>query len=161
MKNKKITILDVETTITPAEGWEQGQSLLKDSSPSPYLPTNKLVSVHYSTEEGLDSLIFAANFNAQKDKVKLQAILDNVELLVGFNLKFDLSWLFECGFTYTGEIWDCQLVEYILARQALIQPSLDDVATSYGLGLKKDVVKEEYWKKGINTDEIPLDILTE
>ena len=155
-RGKRITVLDIETTITPPKGWEKGQSLLKGGNPSPYLPTNKLVSVHYG--EG-HMLAFANDFNALKHKKVLQDVLDTTDLLVGFNIKFDLSWLLECGFTYTGEIWDCQLAEYILSRQTMIQPSLDEVATHYGLSLKLDVVKEQYWKKGINTDAIPLDIL--
>ena len=36
--------------------------------------------------------------------------------MVGHNLKFDLSWLLECGFKYEGKIWDTMVAESVLFR---------------------------------------------
>jgi DNA polymerase I-like protein with 3'-5' exonuclease and polymerase domains len=89
----------------------------------------------------------------------IQSLLDRTTLLIGFNLKFDLHWLRRDGFTYTGRVWDCQLVEFILNAQSIPYPSLDDCAEKYGLPKKVDIVKTEYWDKGINTDQIPKSVL--
>jgi DNA polymerase I-like protein with 3'-5' exonuclease and polymerase domains len=40
-------------------------------------------------------------------------------------------------------------------------PSLEDSCVQYDLGHKLDVIEKEYWSKGINTHEIPKDILSE
>lgn len=83
--------------------------------------------------------------------------------LVGFNIKFDLHWLRSLGIKSfsSKRIWDCQLGEYILSRQQWVYPSLSESCSRRGGDAKIDVVKEEYWEKGINTDKIPREILTE
>jgi len=58
------------------------------------------------------------------------------------------------------QIWDVQLAEFILSGQTIRYPSLEGVAQSYGLGSKDDVIAREYWDKGIDTDNIPPDILS-
>lgn len=149
-------VLDTEVTITPPEGWVEGQSLLKGGNPSPYLPTNELVSVQYK-ELIPTAKSYCLFLNEQPT---LQEVLDKTTLMIGFNLKFDLSWLRSCGFKYDGELWDCQLVEYLLGGGRLIMPSLNEVAASYGLPQKKDEVKA-LWEAGINTDKIDREILRE
>ena len=148
-------VMDTETTISPPKDWVEGQSLLKGGSPSPYLPDNKLVSVQY--KEVGHSRSYCKFMQVH---IGLQEVLDSTTLLIGFNLKFDLSWIRECGFKYEGELWDCQLVEYLLGGGRVIMPSLNEVAASYGLPQKKDKVKA-LWEAGINTDEIDRDILSE
>ena len=59
------------------------------------------------------------------------------------------------------KVWDCQLVHFILTKQQHPYPSLNSVASYYQLGSKLDVVKEEYWDKGIDTPDVPKDILEE
>ncbi len=90
----------------------------------------------------------------------LQEEINKADIIVGFNFKFDYNWLANNGINLDGKrIWDCQTAHYILAHQTDIFPSLDGVLTHWGLPLKLDVVKTEYWEKGITTSEIPWDIL--
>lgn len=92
------------------------------------------------------------------DKTKIEP----GSLLIGFNLKFDLHWLKRCGISYDGcKVWCCQLAEFILERQTNPYPSLANTAIKYGLPAKLDVVKTEYWEKGIDTPDVPREILTE
>jgi len=87
--------------------------------------------------------------------------VDN-EFLVGHNIKFDLHWIRRCGASMENiQVWDTQLAEFILTGQEKRFPSLDGCLEKYGFPLKLDVVKTEYWGKGIDTDAIPTDILTE
>lgn len=87
--------------------------------------------------------------------------LDNFDLCVFFNAKFDLSWYRRLGFKLPEKVWCCQLAEYYLNNYKTPYPSLDDCAIKYNLGKKIDVIKLEYWDKGVDTDAIPRSILSE
>lgn len=81
-------------------------------------------------------------------------------LVVAFNAKFELGWSRRLGLDMPKQVWCCQLAEYMLDRQHPY-PSLEETAKKYGLPSKLDVVKTEYWDKGIDTTEIPSEILSE
>lgn len=87
--------------------------------------------------------------------------LESVKLVVGFNLKFDLHWIRNYSDLRVSNVWDCQLAAYMLSGQTKIYPSLNECCADAGLGSKLDVVKTEYWDKGIDTPNIPLDVLAE
>lgn len=91
-----------------------------------------------------------------------QEAINEADTLVLFNAKFDLAWLRRYGIhCSTKRIHDCQLVHFILTNQKHQYPSLNEVAEYYGLGQKIDVIKEEYWSKGVDTPDIPADLLEE
>lgn len=71
-----------------------------------------------------------------------------------------MHWLRKLGFSVEGKrIFDCQVAEYLLSRQTIKYPSLEDTAQKYlGRG-KIDIIDKEYWSKGINTHEIPREVL--
>lgn len=136
----KVLSIDVETTIS--------------NKGNPFDNSNSLVSVAW-TDGSVSGCC-----RGTRDAI-LQDLIDAADLLVGFNIKFDMHWLRHCGYNLTGKrIWDCQIAEYILTRQKTKYPSLDGCLEKYGLEAKLDVVKEEYWKKGIDTTEIPWDVLS-
>lgn len=85
------------------------------------------------------------------------------DIIIGFNIKFDFNWLriYEIKEYKTKRIWDCQLFEFIVSRQNWKYPSLNDCLEFRGLPPKLDVVKTEYWDKGIDTDKVPKSILEE
>jgi len=90
----------------------------------------------------------------------VQSLLVECDLIVGFNFKFDYHWLHNNGVDLSGKrIWDCQAAHYILSNQTHIFPSLNDVLSYYGLPLKLDVIKTEYWDRGITTSDVPWDVL--
>lgn len=109
-----------------------------------------------------DFTIEYANEPYGKKLGEIQKAIDGADLLVLFNAKFDLHWLRRYGITFSHRrIWDCQLVHFILNHQRVPYPALNDVAASHDLGQKIDVIKNEFWDKGIDTPDIPLDILLE
>jgi DNA polymerase I-like protein with 3'-5' exonuclease and polymerase domains len=141
-------ILDVETTIS--------------NKGNPFDETNKLCYVGLlDTSHNL----FSIEYNDQPYKKHLEEIqsrINDAEVLVGFNLKFDLHWLRKYGINFMGKrLWDCQLVHFILTGQQYPYPSLNSVAAYYNLGSKLDVVATEYWSNKIDTPNIPADILEE
>ncbi len=88
--------------------------------------------------------------------------LKDYNLLIGFNLAYDLAWLWKKGIDTTHlRFYCCQVAEYLLTNQTQTYPSLDSTALKYLNRQKLDVVKTEYWDKGINTDQIPKPILAE
>jgi len=82
------------------------------------------------------------------------------DLVIAFNAKFDLLWNKKLGFESPKAVWCVQLAEYMLDRQKPY-PSLEETAKKYGLSSKLDIVKTEYWDKGIDTDAVSKDILAE
>lgn len=92
----------------------------------------------------------------------IQPYIDQAPVLVGFNIKFDLHWLRRIGIDISKvTVWDCQIAEFLLNYQKTPYPSLDEAAEKYGFEKKLDVVKLDYWEKGIDTDKIPREILSE
>ena len=70
-----------------------------------------------------------------------------------------MGWDRRLGVTLPKQVWCCQLAEYMLDRQKPY-PSLEETAKKYNLASKLDVVKNDYWTKGIDTDAIPQSILS-
>jgi DNA polymerase I-like protein with 3'-5' exonuclease and polymerase domains len=87
--------------------------------------------------------------------------LQTCDLVIGFNFKFDLHWLLKDGVYQLRDkqIWDVQIAEFILSNQTHRFPSLDETCAKYGLPAKLDVVKTQYWDKGIDTADIPWEVL--
>ncbi len=141
-------ILDVETTIS--------------NKGNPFDETNKLcyVGLLGSTPRTISIEYGDEPYRHKLDEIQKE--IDESEILVGFNIKFDLHWLRKYGINFVGKrIWDCQLVHFVLTGQQYPYPSLNSVSAYYDLGSKLDVVATEYWGNKIDTPNIPQDILEE
>lgn len=93
---------------------------------------------------------------------RIQSEIDAVDGIVGFNLKYDLHWLCRLGIDFSKKrLYCCQSSEFILRNQRIKYPSLQGTCETYGLSGKLDVVATDYWDKGFDTDQVPLDILSE
>lgn len=143
----KIVILDVETTIS--------------NNGNPFDKNNKLVMVGIK-DVGGNSLIWTPTEEYQEIETYIKADLESADIIVGFNIKFDIHWIRNVFKDIKlNRIWDCQLAEFLFSNQSHKYPSLDDSLTKYGFPLKLDIVKNEYWEKGIDTTEVPANILKE
>lgn len=119
------------------------------------------VGILTHTGEYKDFPIEYKDFPYGNSLTQIQEILYAHDCIIGFNLKFDLHWLVRYGLDISRlRVFDTQLAEFIIRNQSCPYPSLDNTAISYGLEGKLDVVKTEYWDKGIDTTDIPEDILT-
>jgi len=76
--------------------------------------------------------------------------------LIMHNAQHDLMWLWESGFKYDGDIYDTMLAEYLLLRGQKDAISLEACAERRNLNYQKQDTLKEYYKKGYNTNEIPL-----
>ena len=136
-----ITCLDIETTYQ------------KDDAFS-YNGKNQLVSVGFKTHTGKEDYLWFYHKEREPTnnaKQILQDLLYNTKILIGHNIKFDLGWLYCCGFTYNNAVYDTMVVEYLLSR-----------------GVKRRKVKqkkkhliESHMKSGVNMDDIPHKLVEE
>lgn len=92
-------------------------------------------------------------------------VLEGTKLLAGFNIKFDIlhaifnkpinldAWMEFVA--EGGNVWDCQLAEYLLEGMdpAHHMLSLDEVSPRYGGETKIDEIKA-LWEAGISTEDI-------
>ena len=137
--------LDVENTVTHRDG-----KLHLD----PFEKDNKLVMVGCLTDTGKEYL-YRDNYDG------LQDLLNDATILIGHNIVHDLMWIWECGFDYTGSVFDTMLGEYVLQRGQKQPLSLEACAERYNLNTKKQDTLKEYFKKGTGVDEIPHEELSE
>eukprot|EP00759_Apiculatamorpha_spiralis_P001894 PhF_6_TR10619/c0_g1_i1/m.17170/K02335/DPO1, polA; DNA polymerase I len=94
--------------------------------------------------------------------------LDEYDVIVGHNLKFDLLYLWNDPelkkfFARGGLVWDTMYAEYLLTGQRVrigTGAGLNDLAVKYGGTKKLDKVKA-LWSQGIDTKDIDYSILRE
>jgi DNA polymerase I-like protein with 3'-5' exonuclease and polymerase domains len=132
----------------------------------PYF-NNRLVSVGYKwlgqDKVGYD-FVYHSDERASVGEdwfANMQATLDKTDVLVGQNLKFDLTWLRACGFKYDGHVYDTMVAEYILAKARRWSLSLDSLAKRYGVTQKEKDLVAPYLKDGKTFYDIPYDIVKE
>ena len=146
-------VLDVENTITKRE---------KKNILDPFEPGLELVQVGMQNVDNPDeTYLFTLNHKEDQDvggsrAKNIQLILDNTTLLIMHNAQHDLMWLWESGFKYDGDIYDTMLAEYLLQRGQKEPISLEACAERRELNYQKQDTLKEYYKKGYNTNEIPL-----
>ena len=144
-----ITTVDVETS------WQKTETGGYD--PSPFHEDNILVSV------GINEQYYFTNHSERIDKgcyENIQQTLDRTTLLVGHNIKFDLMWLLEAGFKYTGRVYDTMLGEYILNRGVRKSLTLEMSCRRRKIGSKDDRIKE-FMDRGVSFENIPADVVEE
>lgn len=135
-----ILVLDTENTI--------------HNKGSPFDQRNFNVCIAYKTPEESGVLF------SQYEKIK--ELIEKASLIVFFNAKYDIHWLRKLNLDVRHKrIWCCQVFEFIHNRMREAYPSLDQTTEKYGLGKKIDIIEQEYWSKGINTDQIPKNILSD
>jgi DNA polymerase I-like protein with 3'-5' exonuclease and polymerase domains/predicted RNA-binding Zn-ribbon protein involved in translation (DUF1610 family) len=150
-------VLDVENTTQTRNG-----KLHLD----PYEEGNFLVQVGMQNADDKDETFIVnidhveAKDTSGAGRKLTQDILDMTTLLIMHNGQHDLMWLWECGFKYEGDVYDTMLAEYVLLRGQKDILSLDGCAQRRKLSSQKGDTLERYYKKGYNTNEIPLDELT-
>ena len=129
---------------------------------SPFDPRNYIVAAGWKVEGDTQCQHWYAR---GPDDSQVLDIPDNVTTLVGFNIKFDLLHIwkqepFQRFLKRGGKIWCSQYAEYLLNAQLekFQMCSLNDVAPMYGGTTKIDAVRE-MWDAGVQTSDIPQDLL--
>lgn len=149
----KILIADLETTVS-----QTGDK--KDNSP--FHPQNKLVSAHWAWLDGNEpqSSVFYHNEKDTPDSPEeFRSALEQADLLVCHNAKFDVQWLKETGFPIPKDIYCTMIGEYIFSRAQGLPLSLKETAIRRHVTRKRSDVTDEYFKAGVGFEAMPLDVM--
>lgn len=138
----------------------------KDPKHLPYIPDSQAVCAAVVTDTGhSDTFVFyhKDSYKSFREELyRFEEVLKKADRIIAHNLKFDYMWLHHLGIDIDNKLLFCtQTAEYVIRHhQRLDGLSLNALAEQYGLGQKDDRVAE-FWNKGIDTPDIPLDILLE
>lgn len=137
---------------------------------SPFNPNNKLVTVHWANVD-TDTLTisptnhstyFHNDYSGSDSPATLQHEIDQAEVIIAHNAKFDVMWLMESGFDLSNkQIWCTMIGEYVLARGTIVPLSLKETAIRRGTSLKKSDLVEELFNSGVGYEAIPLETVWE
>jgi DNA polymerase I len=124
---------------------------------APFDRRNKLICFSWADENGA-----GADQINEDSLARLANRIAGARVVCGFNIKFDIHWLRKYGITIPEEcqVHDGQIAEFILSGQKWRYPSLNESCALRGLGSKLDVVATEYWEKGIQTEDVPWEVLS-
>ena len=154
----KILTLDVETT--------HKEKLGGGSTALPHFG-NRLVSVGWKwlLNQDVNYEFFYHkdsdyNYDANVAQ-KIQDDLDKADVLVGQNIKFDITWLRACGFKYDGHLYDTMVAEYLRAKTRKWSLSLESLAKRYNVKQKEVDLIAPYLKDKKTFYDIPADIVEE
>ena len=151
----RFVTIDLETSVKNTGQWAIG-----NHKASPFHPDNNIVLFGMCGPEPGDVWV------TDNPAVDLTINHTTNYTVVGQNLKFDMLYLLQkfpaLGWAYmkTAKLWDTMIVEYLLTAQEDSMISLDRLAVKYGLPLKPGNIKD-YWDQGIDTEDIPVEELTE
>jgi DNA polymerase I-like protein with 3'-5' exonuclease and polymerase domains len=151
----KVLVLDLETTV---------QKTNDKIDNSPFHPDNKIVSAHWKRLEdtGVKSLIFHHKEQLNPDPPEaLQRALDDADIMVAHNAKFDAMWLLEAGFRLPKRIYCTMIGEYIFARGQRTELSLYATAERRDVTRKKSELVDDLFKQGIGFEAMPLNTVLE
>jgi len=144
-----ITVFDVETSFQITEDGKK--------DPSAKNPNNFLVCMGIN-----DEYVFFKHrdFKGIPNRKVIQDILDKTTLLIGHNIKFDLLWLWEVGFKYSGRVYDTMIGEYVMNKGIKRPLSLKACCQFRGVIQKSDLT-EQYMKDKVSFQYIPINIVEE
>ena len=132
-------------------------------TPLPYFG-NRLVSIGYkwlNSAVDYDCYYHSTEPPSEGAFTRFQAALNHADLVIGHNIKFDLTWIRECGFVYEGAIYDTMVAEYILAKAQRWPLGLAALAEKYDVTKKEKDLVSPYLEKGDTFYDIPWEIVKE
>ena len=121
----KQLVVDLETTVQKVGG---------KTDNSPFNPDNRCVSAHFGwigwdTVDEVQHLVF--NHNEQEaadDPAPLREALEEADVLIAHNAKFDVLWLAEMGLPIPPTVFCTMVGEYLLSKGQRRQISLKATA---------------------------------
>jgi DNA polymerase I - 3''-5'' exonuclease and polymerase domains len=148
---------------------ETGTRTLFKRKASPWHPENFIVATGWKRAKQEPDWHYTSSKAVPLPEDWFTSMLEGTRILVGFNIGFDLLWALQDKrnleawmdwIAKGGQIWDCQLAEYLL--DGMVQEaqmlSLNEVAPRYGGTTKVDEVKV-LWEAGVMTEDIDPDLL--
>lgn len=160
-------VIDLETSIH-----NNGDGAVGNMAASPFNKKNWIVHAGMKFEHRPHSFVYSCKEEYGKyergqiiEPVLRALRANNVDMLVGHNIKFDILYLLryeEFRDWYLNNnisIMDTMLLEYIITGQHHTMASLDSLIEKYKAGELKDSRLKELWVKGVSTEMIDDDIV--
>ncbi len=141
-------VLDLETSISKGP-----------HGPAAKDPTNNFHTVIYGDSPQNVAIQHSIGGFGRRLPKNADMMLTRSDVLIGHNLPFDLSyiWNSECLETYLkrgGQVWDTQIAEYLLSGQRHSFASLAELQEIYlGTRIKEEKISKLF-KRGIGADKI-------
>jgi len=162
----KAIVCDLETTVERrVELDEETGKERTIIDGSPYNPNNRIVSAHWKVID-TDTWVSGSNCHSTfyhnevenaDDRSTLQEALEQADIFVAHNAKFDYSYLREAGFVLPEKVWCTMVGEYVLARGVRVPLSLKETAIRRnGVRHKKDDLVSELFNSGVGYEAMPL-----
>ncbi len=154
----KVLVWDFETTVRTIDG---------KTDNSPFNRENRCVGVWWCfIENGIvgevHRLVWNHNEKPQPDgRDAFQRDLDQADLIVAHNAKFDTIWALETEFVISCAIWCTMVGEFVFSRAQRIPLSLKETAIRRGVTHKKSELVDDMFKDGIGFEAMPLAIVDE
>jgi len=126
---------------------------------------NRLVSIGYKWL-GEDNVFYHCYYHETEPPTpnaanSFQVALNCADVVLGQNIKFDLQWIRDCGFTYEGDIYDTMVSEYVLSKARRWPLGLAALAKKYNTVQKEKDLVQPYLDEGKTFYEIPWEIVRE
>lgn len=154
----KVLVWDFETTVKEINGKIDN---------SPFNKDNRCVGVWWCMIENgtigpVHRLVWNHNEKPQPDgRDAFQKDLDQADLIVAHNAKFDTIWALELEFRISCSIWCTMIAEFVFARAQQISLSLENTAIRRGVTHKKADLVSGMFKDGIGFEAMPFDTVDE
>lgn len=146
-------ILDLETSVRCPVGTNKA---------NPMWMGNKIIAAGWMDADDKDVTTGYNNLGADEALLVTSMGITTDTLVVGQNVKFDLLYLYRGTHDKLPRVWDTQLAAYLLSGQQHLYASLDELTIEYiGAEHVKDDRIKDYWKEGIDTEDIPRGELVE
>jgi hypothetical protein len=148
----KYCVIDIETSIK--------ESFLRKANP--FDPENTIVAIGLK-KKGEDARTY---YKEEDWNSVLREIFSDVSVMIAFNAKFECLYFwkypaFQDWLKSGGKIYCPQSGHYILTGQRHKYPALRDIAVNnYGCE-ERPKHMEDYWNKGIDTADIPKELVLE
>jgi len=139
-------VLDIETSVKCPVGNFKAHPMWK---------ANKVVAL------GMYNEVYSSYYMPSADDINNKAMaLSQADMVVGHNVKFDLLYIYRDNNYPLPTLWDTQLAEYLLTGQQSKYASLDELTLLYrGEEFLKDDRVKAMWEAGVQTEDIPADLL--
>lgn len=164
----KFLVLDIENSVQFIDEIDEEGKRRKVIDNAPFNPKNKLVAVGWRNVRNgrigsyYKSIYYHNDYNSSDNPSDLQNAINKCDVIVGHNIKYDIIWLLESGFNLDGKAaYDTMIGEYVLARGVKVPLSLLHTSIKRNVTHKKSELIEEYFKKEIGFEAIPLPIVEE
>lgn len=143
---------------------------------SPFHQHNRLVTAHWKLIDIIDgkvilppnrtkhSIYYHTEYEGSDAPVTLQEALDQADIFVAHNAKYDYTYLLESGFRLPDKVWCTMVGEYVLARGVRVDLSLEDTAKrrnseEWPITLKDGDETHALFDDGIGYDRMPLPLV--